>query len=679
MSLKEICIEKSYISYGDQNLVDSLIGPALRNSKSYKRSAGFFSSSVFTQISDAIIQFVRSGGRIQLICGLELSEEDKNAIELGYSYKENILDESFEAKFILELEQLSDDNLQLLSELVANDFLNIKLAITKNAGIYHDKLGIFEDLEGNKAVFYGSANATGAAYSENYEKIRTAVSWKSGFDEIVIDECNEFDSLWNDSNQYVEVYDFTDKVNSIVVREKNIRKNNKEINKGVKLYDYQEEAIQAWVNNDYHGFYVMATGTGKTWTAIYSIKRLLQDHDNIITVICAPYKHLIKQWKEDVVNLFPNYKIIMVSSENPGWDIQITNEIINQKYNTNNRIIILATIASFNTERFKNTIKKSSQEKLLIVDEAHRFTQFNNEMKTFYDYHLGLSATPGNGKNEEFVKELMTFFGGEVYNLPIEEALRREFLVKYNYYPIYVYATEDDEEAFNDISKKMASCFRNGKCIDTEKLAKLSKARLRVISMASEKIDRIDDILDQIDEKDHFIIYCGDGRLFNDNNEEMRHIEYIKSILDRRNKKACQFTASENMSKRMELVDGFNKMEFDSLVAIRCLDEGINIPSIKGALILSSNDDYREFVQRRGRILRKYNGKKSANIYDVIVLPSRSNSSWASIELRRFYEYARLADNKKIQLKELDELMNEFNLSLDTIGTYSGVEDEMDE
>ena len=136
--------------------------------------------------------------------------------------------------------------------------------------------------------------------------------------------------------------------------------------------------------------------------------------------------------------------------------------------------------------------------------------------------------------------------------------------------------------------------------------------------MAQEKVERIDEILDQVNEKDHFIVYCGDGRLHDDSDEEIRHIQFVKKVLSKRGLKASQFTASENMAERMDLVELFNDGDIDVLAAIRCLDEGINIPSIKCALILSSNDDYREFVQRRGRILRTYGDKKHANIYDVI-------------------------------------------------------------
>ena len=199
--------------------------------------------------------------------------------------------------------------------------------------------------------------------------------------------------------------------------------------------------------------------------------------------------------------------------------------------------------------------------------------------------------------------------------------------------------------------------------------------------MADEKLERIDELLRHVKEKDHFIVYCGDGRLHDDNDDEIRHIEFVKDTLSSLGFKSSQFTASENMAQRMDLVNAFNEGAIDALAAIRCLDEGINIPSITGALILSSNDDYREFVQRRGRILRTYKDKKFANIYDVIVLPSSSTPKMAEIELRRFYEYARLAINSEPLITQLEDLASDYGLTAeDFITTFDeGKEAELDD
>lgn len=677
MNFKDLIIKKSYINQGVDNLVDNLLNPALKLATSYKRSVGFFSSSVFKLIINSLPSFIQNKGTIQLIVSPALSQDDVSAIQLGYEKKKDIVNRKFIQEFTDEIRCFDDSSLNILAELIARGIMDIKVASVKNdIGIYHDKLGILTDKDGNQIVFYGSANSSVNAYQNNYEKIRVARSWEAGEGDSVIDEVFEFDKLWNNKNQFLDVYDFMDSVKNSVLTVLEERKSSKG-KSPITLYDYQEQAINAWVENGYKGFYVMATGTGKTWTAIYSAKRLSEKNKCLI-VIAAPYKHLVKQWAEDVKAAFPDANIVLISSENPQWTSISKQLVLSQKYNPEKQIILITTIKSFHSDKFNTVIAMSEEDKLLIVDEAHRFTQRSDELHKIYKYLLGLSATPINGKNNEAGIELVEFFGGQVFGLPIEEALEKKFLVPYYYHPIFVSATEEEETKFAQISSKMAACYKNGVLVDVESFVKYVRARLRVISMAEAKIDNIDGLLNKISDKNHFVVYCGDGRLFDKDNDEIRHIQFVKEHLDKLGIKTSQFTASEDMERRMELVDMFNKNEIASLVAIRCLDEGINIPSIKSALILSSNDDYREFVQRRGRILRKYKGKNSANIYDVVVLPSRATPKMAIIELRRYYEYAKLAINSKERIEELEELLDRYMLSLDDVKFYTEIETEVD-
>lgn len=672
MSFKDLNIKLSYISCGEENIADAFLIPALKQAKKYQRSVGFFSSGVFGPIIDGIVGLSRNGGTIEIIASPKLNEEDMEAISLGYQHRTQIIENAFSRDFVSEIESLDDAKLQLLATLIANGTLDIKIAVTETDGIYHDKFGILEDLDGNILVFYGSANESLGGYESNYEKIRIVKSWVDSDSSSIEDERNEFHALWNDLNPYVQVLEYKESAKRHILEVVERRKECKFADAAapVKLRDYQEEAINAWIHNDCRGFYVMATGTGKTWTAIFSAKKLIETRAAMI-VICAPYKHLVRQWADDVEKAFPNAHLIMVSSENPLWEQQISQEIIRKQYNKDNQIIVISTIASFNMPRFMAAIKKSKEDKLLIVDEAHRFTERPDELKTVFKYMLGLSATPYSGSSAQKGAELMAWFGGQVFNLPIEAALERGFLVPYNYYPIYVYASEEEEERFKYHTQKILSCFKNNRCINPDLLVKSLRNRLRVISMAEEKQSRIDEILGRVKENDHVVVYCGDGKIFDDNaGEELRHIQSVKRVLSSHGYKASQFTATENMATRMELVDGFNKGEISALAAIRCLDEGINIPSIQSALILSSNDDYREFVQRRGRILRTYRNKKYANIYDVVVLPSHDLIGWAKIELRRFLEYGRLALNWAELETELQSQLALYGLSFEDIDVY---------
>ncbi|MFR5062733.1 MAG: DEAD/DEAH box helicase family protein, partial [Christensenellales bacterium] len=466
MNFKDLLIKKSYINQGTDNFVDCLLNPALKLAKTYRRSVGFFSSSVFKLIINALPSFIRNGGRVNLIVSPSLSEDDIAAIQLGYERKEDLINRRFFEDFNSEIKCFDDASLEVLSELVARDILDIKVASVKNdVGIYHDKLGILIDKDDNKIVFYGSPNSSVNAYQNNYEKVRVVRSWVAGEGDSVDDEVTEFDKLWDNQNEFLDVYNFMDSIKKSILNVIEERKFIKKNSEPIKLFDYQENAIQKWVENGYNGFYIMATGTGKTWTAIYSAKKLIEDFPSLV-VIAAPYKHLVKQWAEDVQKAFKDASILLISSENHQWYSIAKQLIIAQKYDPEKQIILITTIKSFYSDKFKNVMDLSSQEKLLIVDEAHRFTQRDEELHTTFKYMLGLSATPVNGKNNAAGVDLVNFFGGQVFNLPIEEALERHFLVPYNYHPIFVSATEDEENRFNQISANMASCFHEGVLID---------------------------------------------------------------------------------------------------------------------------------------------------------------------------------------------------------------------
>ena len=204
MSFKDLDIKLSYISCGEENIAKSFLIPTLKQAKSYKRSVGFFSSGVFDPIIDGIVALARNGGKIELIASPKLSEEDIKAISLGYQKRDKIIEDAFSRDFIKEIEALDDIKLQLLVELIANGTLDIKIAVTESDGIYHDKLGIIEDFDGNIVVFYGSPNESQSGYKNNYEKIRVVKSWVEAETDSVADECREFKSLWDGTNPFIK-------------------------------------------------------------------------------------------------------------------------------------------------------------------------------------------------------------------------------------------------------------------------------------------------------------------------------------------------------------------------------------------------------------------------------------------------------------------------------------------
>lgn len=666
MSFKDYNIQISYKSVGDKTISDVING-LLKDAVSYKRSVGFFSASVFDFISTGIHSLINNDGKIKLITSPKLSKDDIEAIQLGYQTKEKMIYDRFSIEFRESLVALNDQNLKYLAELIVYNVLEIKIVTKKDFGMYHDKVAILKDKQGDKFVFVGSNNETASGYGGNYEKVRVYSSWNDNA--RVVDEENDFDNIWNGEDDFLDTMEFSEAIKKDVLEVLKERENitSKTNKPKYELYDYQKEAIESWVNNGYKGFYVMATGTGKTVTSIYSLKRLIEIK-KVLSVIVVPYKHLVTQWGEDVRDIFGDtVRVVNVSGENPGWDKTIKDYIMMNRLKPDNYkpIIIISTLASYYDDRFMNAIKINTEERLLIVDEAHNFLNkiYDKKFDIDYEYKLGLSATPVFGTDSAKTDVLVNFFGGIVYELPIEKAIGK-FLVNYNYYPVFVNATEEDERKFNYQRKVMMGCIdKNGKITDPDKYARAYRAKLRAISMAEEKLEKISEFIDIVKENDHFIIYCSDGRM----NDDKKHLIKVVDELNSKGFKPSQFTCEENMKQRESLIDNFNKGYISTLVAIRCLDEGINIPSIKSALILSSNDNYREFVQRRGRILRKYKNKTIANIIDVIVLPSLENKAIAEIEFRRYYEYAKLALNKEQLMNDLEQYMNTYNLTNEDI------------
>lgn len=674
MTFKDIPIDISYISVGEDSF-SKILNPLLTCTKVYKRSVGFFSSSALNFISDGLLEMARNGGKIYLATSPRLSDDDIFAIQNGYADRERIKD-AFINDVQSTLKVITDDNARILYMLVKEGIVDVKIVV-RNSGIYHDKLALLEDYDGNVIACVGSNNETASGYNGNYEKTRVYKSWFDSEGRIE-DEMSEFDSIWDNGNPQLFVYDFMDAFEKELISRVEKSGPYSTTTSKYTMRDYQIDARAKWFENDHKGFFVMATGTGKTITSLYSIQDFIRDN-KVFTVIAVPYKHLASQWADDVKAFFPEAFVQIIHGEIPDGETKIYASYL-QSLKQYKPIIIITTIKSFFLERYVNLYDKIDYDKLLIVDEAHNFVnKLSDELQCKYPYRLGLSATPVFGNDTEKTAELLNWFGGQIVDLPIEKALGK-YLVNYEYHPIFVNATAEDEAKFAKATKLMLSGmdFAQSKIIDEDKFTLGYRGRLRAISMAEEKIDRIEEIFSTIEDKDHTIIYCSDGKLWssigdNTGSNEIRHLEYILNKINQSCLtsvgcgKASKFTASESVEERMALIDSFNKGYIEYLVAIRCLDEGINIPSIKSALILSSNDNYREFVQRRGRILRLYGDKKLAHIYDVIVLPSFENDAFAKIELRRFFEYGRLALNKDVLMDQLSSLLEKYDLTQDDI------------
>ena len=659
--LNDISIKKEYRSQIDNVVVDFYL-PLLKEAVVYKRAVGFFSSTALVHISKGICGLVENGGKIQLIVSPNLSDEDIQAMRLGYSEREKVL------KHVL-FDSLNDtvdiegmDRLNLLANLIADDILDIKVALTNSKGsygMYHEKLGIISDKYDNKVAFSGSANESATAMMINYEAIDVFCSWKDDNDiDRVKGKESAFNSLWNNTEPNVTTIDFPELKDEIIKRYKqsspdfdldsdyksknsiitNTDKNIVQIPSYIKLYDYQEEAIREWENNNYRGIFDMATGTGKTLTGLSAVTRLYETLNGKLTVvIVCPFQHLVEQWVEDIIEFNMNPIIGYSSSSQKDWKKRLDTAIRGQKLNVSRYdfICFICTNATYSCDFVQQQINKVKTNALLLVDEAHNFgsLRLRKLLPDSFNFRLALSATLERHRDEEGTEALKAYFGEKCIIYSLDRAIEEKKLTPYKYYPVIVYLNEDELEIYESLTRELSRCLvmdKQGNMTLNERGKKIALKRARLVAGAKSKIDELKNLIYNYRNDKHLLVYCGATKLLEDtedttevDSDELRQIDVVTNMLyTEYGMKVSQFTSKEDINERAILKNEFALGDrLQALIAIKCLDEGVNIPAIKVAFILASTTNPKEYIQRRGRLLRKYEGKEFAEIYDFITLP----------------------------------------------------------
>ena len=429
MSLRELVLNTEYRSSIALTSRD-FYAPILKVASKYDRAVGFFSSSSLVHIAEGLLPFVNNGGTIRLVASPILNQEDIEAIKHGYEKRESvivgaIMRELYEPKNFRDSERLN-----LLANLIADGRLDIKIALVennRNYGIYHEKMGIFFDDEGNKIAFSGSNNETYTGMDINYEAFDVFCSWENEVDAKRADaKADAFGKIWNGLDPKVSIYVLPEVKESILERymrakvdyqlfdEKDfeptddllvVEKENGDdsvygarVPEDVNLHPYQEDAIDVWQKKGFHGIFDMATGTGKTYTGLGAIARLSEFlEDKLAVFIVCPYQHLVEQWKEDIVRFGMNpivgYGAIPVKQ----WKIKLSDAVRNQKLKVRKRefFCFVTTNATFSGDFVQEQIRKIKGNALLVVDEAHNFgaDYLRCLLSEKFDYRLALSAT----------------------------------------------------------------------------------------------------------------------------------------------------------------------------------------------------------------------------------------------------------------------------------------------
>lgn len=660
-------IKSSYYS-AKCNLVEEFYNKVLSESIRYDRVSGFFSSTSLAVAAMGMSNFILNKGRMRLVCSARLDENDVNAINNANDLKK-IISHNFTKDFESIENELLKNYVKMLGWMVANDILEIKIGVKVDEdgnfdiGMVHPKVGILYDELNNSIVFDGSVNETAFGWLKNIESLRVFKSWKHK--EFMVNDANNFDDLWYNSTDNVIIFDIPDIPKSILTNnapksenefKKLVSKTNEEIKKILpkskpKLRNYQNDAVKSWLSHNYKGIFSMATGTGKTYTALSCFDRLIGSKDSILTVIACPEVHLIDQWKKSLKVDFKYKGSCIITSEDKKWRRNLVS-VIGDLLGSTKNAVVLTSFDKFSDDDFMNIIKMHSGESFLIVDEVHGIGAQKYRrgfLDVNYNYKLGLSATPEIEDDLERTDLVYDNFGGIVYEYSLEEAIENGFLTNYTYHPIFVELTSEELEKYKKYSRIIAQLMGNSilNSSNEEKLESYIRKRRNLINKAKNKLDAFRDFLNKNPNIKDLIVYCAD----------IKHLEEIESILDGEYKISNhRFTGGENpitvngILGRDEILELFSIGHFRALCAIKCLDQGVDVPSTQNAVLLSSTLNSRQHIQRRGRILRNSPGKKCAHIYDFIVIPNLKNESESvknifRSEMNRYEEYAKLAYN----------------------------------
>ena len=679
---RELELKSSYRSDSD-NIYCDFLEKCLKSSISYDRAVGYFTSDSLYLLLEGVENLIENNGIMRVVTSPILSEKDVIAIK-NLNNKEviNLKIEKELKKFYSGEEE---DITKIFSWLILKGILQIKIAYQKNdIGIYHEKFGIFRDIEGNKVAFSGSVNETIGGMSRNFESIDVYLSLDGKKDlERIENKEKDFEKLWENKTNKIEVIDIDEAIKKDIISKAPTdqeivaildKRCKKKIIKGLtkpkwlNIRDYQIEAFKNWKNNDYKGILEMATGSGKTLTALNIMTEISKNKRMFFIVVC-PQTYLVRQWAEEIKEF--GVKSIICNSENKNWKNEINNKLFLLNEEELDVTVAVVTNKTLQNISFVRALRRVKKDVMIVVDECHNigsssFEEFleKEELKKI-SLKLGLSATPdrqGDQKGNEIIEK---YLGDVVFQFSLEDAIKGGFLTNYKYYPYFVTLSEEEEKEYIELSKKITSMSfsKNSNLKDRKKestaLEMLLFKRARLLNLTNSKIEKLLEVINE----DSFnnLIYVGAGKSkgdYEDSGQKFidKTIEVISEKLDF---KLMKFTSEESKDEREVVIQKFTEKDINAVVAIKCLDEGINIPSIERAYILGSTSNYREYVQRRGRILRKSDNKSIAEIHDFLVVP-RSYESYQSIqdsnfsiekkmvegELKRLEEYNSLALNK---------------------------------
>ncbi len=682
--LRELNLMDRYAT-NRNDLVAEFYNPCLGCAVSYDRAVGYFHSSVLLLAAQPVSDFARSSGKIRLICSPELTKEDIEAFETGYEWRDRIGD-----VLLRTIEQVLENAngrplVEYIATLIAVGCLDIRIAFRPGAwGIFHDKVGIMRDGDGHSISFTGSSNETFRAWNVNgnHESFDVFRSWT--IDANRVDQHAEyFESLWSGREPGVEVIHFPEVArvrlvaiaNSDGITAAYSKVVLSQMKKRKILQPHQIAAIKSWKQRGNRGILEHATGSGKTITAIFATRDWLKAGNPVL--ILVPSELLLAYWHKEIQSELGDLepKVLLAGGGHVGWYEQDVVEGFTMP--EGGPRITLATLQTASSQPFIRRVRGGSHV-MVIIDEVHRAgsATLSKVLSVDSGPRLGLSATPHRFGDPEGTRRILNYFEGIIEPpFTLEDAIASGRLCEYTYHihPIILNDEEVDKwrQLTHLIKRKFAQSHSSEikKAVMTENIKILLIKRADILKNAASKVSLAVQVLQSsYIGGQKWLIYC-------DDQYQLRKVlTAIQSAGF-----PCDEYHSSMLGDREATLDHF-LVKGGVMVAIKCLDEGVDIPSVDHALILASSRNPREFIQRRGRVLRTSEGKFYAEIHDSLVVPPPNSNESDDIsilkgELARAIQFANSAKNEAVKFR-LRQMARDAGLELDDMSVNAFEEEE---
>ena len=673
-------VQPLYILPGDPVAKDVLI-PALSASSSLDVMMAYFSSASFAEIAPGLASFLRnSHAPIRMVISPFLTNADfdiltKDDNELLRLAEQLIFDN------VPDEDQLARHTLECLAWLITQERLLIKIAVMLDHGaIFHPKVWLFSDGH-DRVSLHGSSNATFSGLSRNKEHLALSREWK-GEDarDTVCCFVKMFDDIWSGDDKDCRVLQLSNAIEQRIVERYKTEDMPDEPptprpplpppvpphETKLKIppylvYDrgdfaHQGQAVDSWFEANHRGILEMATGSGKTITSMICATKLQDKVGKLLVIVSAPYLPLIEQWCSEIKEFGVDPINLREAGRHDARDHEIRKAVRRLRIGGSTAEVLVVSNDTLCTEKFIESLNDIDEPKMLIADECHNLgaESFVSNPPNCFEYRLGLSATPIRQYDQEGSDKLIEFFGDISFSFTLKEAIGK-CLTEYDYHVHLVELTNDEMEKWTALSDKIKGLSWKKKSGQSDPhLDNLLRQRRKILETASGKLSRLEKLIDDEGARNlkYALIYTTD--------KQRKQLELVNKSLGDRGVNYRQLTSEEtkNRDQTRKILSAFRNGDLQVLTAMRVLDEGVNIPQIKLAFILASTTVERQWIQRRGRLLRmcKEIGKTHAVIHDFIVLPSGTSSSkkgkldlderkLVRSEAKRMSEFAKLSRN----------------------------------